>query len=70
MKNLFMAQEMRFFGPSTPLRASFLSRQNDRPRFQQNKVISKMVYIKILDETAVIVNIGITLDIVVREVRK
>jgi hypothetical protein len=65
-----MAQEMRFFGPSAPLRASFLSPQNDSPRFQQSKVISKKVYIKILDETAVIVNIVITLDIVVREVRK
>jgi len=29
-----------------------------------------MVYIKILDETAETVNIGITWDIVVREVRK
>jgi hypothetical protein len=34
------------------------------------EVISKRVYIKILDETAEIVNIGITLDVVVWEVRK
>ncbi|MFZ2149315.1 MAG: hypothetical protein WAV28_19055 [Sedimentisphaerales bacterium] len=31
-----MAQEMRFFGPSASLRASFLSPQNDSPRFQQS----------------------------------
>jgi len=37
VKNLFMAQEMRFFGPSASLRASFLSPQNDSPRFQQSK---------------------------------
>ena len=41
MKNLFMAQEMRFFGPSASLRAGFLSPQNDSPCFQQSIRASK-----------------------------